>query len=185
VLALLIIVYSIPVFLLRKSHAAVICVATAGTLATGFVCFNVVVAAGWSVLHGGLSEGAFYVLYAVVVVAPPALGFLAGVATRHRLGRRVPPDQTGRSYSTCPDCGCSMRRLADDSATPHVCGGRVPHPRAVLLQRQYAADAWAAAARLAATRLTSSNDGTGVWYVPNGAALLGLTKIRWILPIAA
>jgi hypothetical protein len=118
VLALLIIVYSIPVFLLRKSHAAVIFVATAATLATGFVCFNVVVAAGWSVLHGGLSEGAFYVLYAVVAVAPPALGFLAGVATRHRLSRRVPPDQMGRSYSTCPDCGSSLKRLADDSATP-------------------------------------------------------------------
>jgi hypothetical protein len=118
VLLALLIVYSIPVFLLRKSGAAVIFVATAVTLATGFVCFNVVVAAGWSVLHGALSEGAFYVLYAVVAVAPPALGFLAGVATRHRLGRRVPPDAMGRSYPSCPYCGCSMRRLADDSATP-------------------------------------------------------------------
>ena len=112
------IVYLIPVFLLRKAGAAVIFVAIAVTLATGFVCFNVFVAAGWSALHGGLSEGAFYVLYAVAALAPPALGFLAGVTTRRRRGRKVPPDAMGRSYANCPDCGCAMERLADDSATP-------------------------------------------------------------------
>ncbi len=112
------IVYLIPVFLLRKAGAAAILVATAVTLATGFVCFNVLVAAGWSVLHGALSERAFYLLYAVVAVAPPSLGFLAGVATRHRLGRKVLPDAMGRSYPNCPGCGCSMERLANDSATP-------------------------------------------------------------------
>ena len=65
-------IYSIPVFLLRKHGAAVIFVATVVTLATGFVCSNVLVAAGWSTLHGALSEGAFYVLYAVAAVGPPA-----------------------------------------------------------------------------------------------------------------
>ena len=43
------------------------------------------------------------------------------------------------------------------------------HPRAVLLQRQHAADAWATAARLTATPLTSSSNGTEVWFVSNGA----------------
>ena len=65
-------IYSIPVFLLRKHGAAVIFVATVVTLATGFVCSNVLAAAGWSTLHGALSEGAFYVLYAVAAVGPPA-----------------------------------------------------------------------------------------------------------------
>ena len=110
--------YLIPVFLLRKDGARVIFVATAVTLTTGFVCSNVLVAAGWSTLHGALSEGAFYALYAIGTVGPPALGFLAGVAARHRLGRTVPPDAMGRSYPNCPGCGCSMKRLADDSATP-------------------------------------------------------------------
>ena len=114
----LLIVYLIPVFLLRKSGVAVVLLAVAVTLGTGFVCFNVLVAAGWSMLHGALSEGAFYVLYAVAAVAPPALGFLAGVATRHRLGRKVPPDALANSYPDCPHCSCSLERLADDSGTP-------------------------------------------------------------------
>ena len=111
------IVYLIPVFLLRKSGVAVVLLAVAVTLGTGFVCFNVLVAAGWSMLHGALSEGAFYALYAVAALGPPVLGFLAGVTTRHRLGRKVSPDAMGQSYPNCPGCGCSMERLADDSAT--------------------------------------------------------------------
>lgn len=113
----LLIFYLLPVFLLRKSGAAVIFVATAVTLATGFVCFNVLVAAGWSTLHGALSEGTFYVLYAVAAVGPPVLGFLAGLATRRRPGRNVQPDAMGQRYPNCPSCGCSMERLVDDSAT--------------------------------------------------------------------
>ena len=87
----LLMVYFLPVFLLRKAGAAVIFVAIAVTLVTGFIFFNVLVAAGWSALHGALSDGAFYVLYAVAALAPPTLGFLAGVTTRRRLGRKVPP----------------------------------------------------------------------------------------------
>lgn len=111
------IVYSIPVFLLRKAGAAVILVATAATLAIGFVCANVVLAAGWSILHGAMSQGAFYVLYAVAAVAPPATGYLAGVAARDHRARKVPRDAAGRSYRNCPDCGCSLERSADDSTT--------------------------------------------------------------------
>jgi hypothetical protein len=91
----LLIVYLIPLFLLRKSGAAVILVALAVTLATGFFALNFLVAAGWSSLHGGLSNGAFYVLFVIAAVAPPTLGFLAGVLIRQRLGKQVAPDAIG------------------------------------------------------------------------------------------
>jgi hypothetical protein len=93
--AILIGVVLICAFLLwigRKSGATVILVAVAVTLATGFVSFNVIIAAGWSSIHGGLSNGAFYILFFVALVAPPALGFLAGAVIRHRLGKKLAPD---------------------------------------------------------------------------------------------
>ena len=90
-------VYSIPVYLLRKSGGAVILVAVAVMAAAGFVGLNLVIAAGWSALHGALSEGAFYVLFVAAAVAPPAFGFLAGVLTRHRLGKTVTPSAIGPS----------------------------------------------------------------------------------------
>jgi hypothetical protein len=93
----LILVYSIPVYLLRKSGGAVILVAVAVMVATGFVGFNLVIAAGWSALHGALSEGAFNVLIVVAAVAPPALGFFTGVLTRHRLRKTVAPSAIGPS----------------------------------------------------------------------------------------
>ena len=91
----ILIVYLIPLFLLRKSGAAAILAALAVTLATGFVAFNVLVAAGWSSLHGALSEGAFHVLFVIAAVAPPTLGFLAGILIRRRLGKQVAPDAIG------------------------------------------------------------------------------------------
>jgi hypothetical protein len=61
VAAILIGVVLISAFLLwigRKSGATVILLAVAVTLAMGFVSYNVIVAAGWSSIHGGLSDGA-------------------------------------------------------------------------------------------------------------------------------
>ena len=81
----------------RKSGATVILVAVVVTLAAGFVSFNVLMAAGWSSIHGGLSDGAFYVLFFVALVAPLALGFLAGAVTRHWLGKGVPPKNLNSS----------------------------------------------------------------------------------------
>ena len=65
-------------WMLRKGGPIVMLVAVAVTLLAGFVGFNVLIAAGWSSIHGGLSDGAFYLLFLVALVAPPALGFLAG-----------------------------------------------------------------------------------------------------------
>jgi hypothetical protein len=42
-----------------------------------------------------LSEGGFYVLFVIAAVAPPALGFFAGVLTRQRFGKQVAPDAIG------------------------------------------------------------------------------------------
>jgi hypothetical protein len=90
-----VLIYAFLLWLGRKSGATVILVAVAVTLATGFVSFNVIVAAGWSSIHGALSEGAFYILFFVALVAPPALGFLAGAVTRQRLGEKAAPDMIG------------------------------------------------------------------------------------------
>ena len=83
---------ALSLWTLRKGGPIVILVAVAVTLLIGFVSFSVLIAAGWSSIHGGLSDGAFNLLFLVALVAPPALGFLAGTMTRTRLGKTAAPD---------------------------------------------------------------------------------------------
>ena len=87
-------------------------------IVTGIGAYLFLGAAVWSSIHGGMSGMMLLLLSLIALAVPPTSGFLVGRAVYRQRPSGEQPHIADTIRLNCPQCGCSMNRSAEYSATP-------------------------------------------------------------------